>query len=141
RDVGAGWHIEGRLGEIAVRREPLGRAAQPGLDVYLGKRLGEFNVGLLYERKRTEPEYSGIIVQFRPGPVTRALGKVSFDYDRHPEGFSVQIPLWHWRLHESRFVRSGDELVGEVRAVRIRTLWQQGFVRNQYEHRLESWGE
>jgi hypothetical protein len=103
--------------------------------------LGEFNVGLLYEHKRQEGEYGGIMVQFRPGSVTRALGHVSFDYSRQPEGFTAQIPLWHGRLRESRFVRSGDMLVGEVRAVRMRTLWQQGFVRNQYEHRLESWGE
>src|SRR5262249_32660454 len=69
-------------------------------------------------------------------------GHVSFDYSRHPtEGFTVQIPLYHGRINQSMFVRSGDILVGEVRAVRIRTLWQQGFVRNQYEHRLASWGE
>ncbi|HZO87305.1 MAG TPA: hypothetical protein VFB38_03130 [Chthonomonadaceae bacterium] len=140
-NFGRGWHVEGRAGWLAVRREPLGRAGQPGLSAYVGKQLGEFNVGLLYEKKRHESEYSGIMVQFRPGPVTRALGRVSFDYDRHPEGFSLQIPVWHGRLNESRFVRSGDILVGEVRAVRIRTLWQQGYVRNQYEHRLESWGE
>jgi hypothetical protein len=140
-DFGRGWHAEGRAGWLGVRQEPLGRSAQPGLNVYLGKQLGEFNVGVLYERKRTEREYSGLMVQFRPGPVTRALGHVSFDYSRRPEGFTVQIPLWHGRLNESRFVRSGDVLVGEVRAVRVRTLWQQGFVRNQYEHRLASWGE
>ena len=141
RDFGRGWHLEGRLGAIAVRREPLGRAGQPGGDLYLGKRLGEFNVGVLYERKRTEREYSGLMVQFRPGPVTRAIGRVSLDYSRAPAGFTAQIPLLHIRVNESRVVRSGDVLVGEVRAVRIRTLWQQGFTRNEYEHRLESWGE
>jgi len=140
-DVRGGWHVEGRLGAIALRQEPLGRGAQPGGDVYLGKQLGEFNVGLLYEHKRTEPEYSGIMVQFRPGPITRALGKVSFDYSRRPEGFTAQIPLLHMRINESTVVRSRDILVGEVRAVRIKTLWQQGYVRNEYEHRLESWGE
>jgi len=140
-DFGRGWHVEGRLGAIAVRREPLGRGAEPGGDVYLGKRIGEFNIGMLYENKHAEHEYSGLMVQFRPGPVTRALGRVSFDYSRRPEGFTVQIPLLHLRLNESRFVRSRDALVGEVRAVRIRTLWQQGYVRNEYEHRLESWGE
>ncbi|HZP81845.1 MAG TPA: hypothetical protein VFB21_09430, partial [Chthonomonadaceae bacterium] len=141
-DFGRGWHFEARGGWLAVRREPLGQSAQPGGNVYLGKQIGEFNVGLLYENKRREHEFSGLMVQFRPTEVTRALGKVSFDYSRRPiEGFSVQIPVWHGRLNESRFVRSGDVLVGEVRAVRIRTLWQQGFVRNQYEHRLASWGE
>lgn len=138
---GRGWHIEGRLGDLAVRHEPLGRAGQPGASAYFGKQLGEFNLGFLYENKRHEHEYGGIVLQFRPGPVTRALGRYSLDYSRKPEGFTAQIPLWHGRLGESRFVRPGDILVGEVRAVRVRTLWQQGFVRNQYEHRLESWGE
>lgn len=141
RDLGRGWRVEGRLGAIAVRQEPLGRPAQPGGDIYVGKQFGEFNVGVLYEKKRTEPEYSGLMVQFRPGPVTRALGHVSFDYSRSPEGFTAQIPLLHLRLNESRFLHDRDMLVGEVRAVRIRTLWQQGYVRNEYEHRLESWGE
>jgi hypothetical protein len=141
QNFGRGWHFESRVGAIAVRQEPLGRGAQPGGDIYLGKRLGEFNVGLLYENKRSEHEYSGLMVQFRPGPVTRPLGQVSFDYSRKPEGFTAQIPLLHLRLNQNRFVRSRDVLVGEVRAVRIRTLWQQGFVRNEYEHRLESWGD
>jgi hypothetical protein len=140
-DFGHSWHFEGRLGAIAVRKEPLGRQGQPGGDIYLGKQLGEFNIGLLYENKQTEHEYGGIMVQFRPSAVTKALGHVSFDYSRRPEGFTAQIPLLHLRFRESRFVRSKDVLVGEVRAVRIRTLWQQGFVRNEYEHRLESWGE
>lgn len=139
-DFARSWHFESRLGAIAVRREPLGRGGQFGGDVYLGKQIGEFNVGLLYENKNREHEYAGIMVQFRPGPVTRALGKVDFDYSRQPEGFTVQLPLLHLRLNENRTVRPGDILVGEVRAVRIRTLWQQGFVRNEYEHRLESWG-
>ena len=134
------WHFESRLGALALRHEPLGRGGELGANVYVGKRLGEFNVGVLYENKRQEHEYAGIMVQFRPGPVTRALGKVSFDYSRQPQGFTVQVPLLHLRFKENRTVRSGDILVGEVRAVRIRTLWQQGFVRNEYEHRLESWG-
>jgi len=134
------WHFESRLGALALRHEPLGRGGQFGGDVYLGKQVGEFNVGVLYENKNREHEYAGLMIQFRPGPVTRALGKVDFDYSRQPEGFTMQVPLLHLRLNESRTVRSGDELVGEVRAVRIRTLWQQGFVRNEYEHRLESWG-
>lgn len=140
-DFGRGWRFEGRLGAIANRREPLGRTAQAGGNVYLGKQVGEFNIGLLYENKLSEPEYTGIMVQFRPNPVTRALGKISFDYSRTPEGFSVQLPILHARINQHKTVRSGDILVGEVRAVRIRTLWQQGYVRNEYEHRVESWGE
>ncbi len=139
-DFAGTWHFESRFGALAVRHEPLGRGGELGANAYLGKQLGEFNVGVLYENKHHEHEYAGIMVQFRPGPVTRALGKVSFDYSRQPEGFTVQLPLLHLRLNENRTVRSGDILVGEVRAVRIRTLWQQGFVRNEYEHRLESWG-
>ena len=140
-DFGHSWHTEGRLGELAVRHEPLGRTAQPGGSVYLGKQIGELNVGLLYENKQREHEYAGIMVQFLPNTVTKALGRISFDYSRQPEGFTAQIPLLHLRLNESRYARSEEILVGEVRAVRIKTLWQQGFIRNQYEHRLESWGE
>ncbi len=140
-DFARTWHFESRVGALAIRHEPLGQGGQFGGDVYVGKQLGEFNVGLLYENKNREHEYAGIMVQFRPGPVTRALGKVDLDYSRQPEGFTAQIPLVHLRINESHVVRSGDELVGEVRAVRIRTLWQQGFVRNEYEHRLESWGQ
>jgi hypothetical protein len=140
-NFGRGWRFEARAGGIAQRIEPLGRGAELGGDVYIGKQLGEFNVGLLYENKKVEHEYTGIMVQFRPGPVTRALGRYEVDYSRTPNGFSVQVPLLHERLNESRFVRSHDVLVGEVRAVRIRTLWQAGVPRNEYEHRLESWGE
>lgn len=140
-DFGQGWHFESRLGLLQVRELPYGRAGELGGNVYLGKQIGEFTVGLLYENKRNEAQYTGIMVQFRPGSVTRALGKVTFDYSRKPEGFTVQLPLWHGRLKQSRFVRSGDVLVGEVRAVRMRTLFPQGYNRNQYEHRLASWGE
>ena len=140
-DFGAGWHFEGRGGLLAPRTLPVGRNATAGGAVYLGKQIGEFNIGVLYENKRDDGEYSGIMVQFRPGPVTKALGRYTVDYSRRPEGFTAQIPLWHGRLNESRFVRPNDILVGEVRAVRIRTVFLQGFQRNQYEHRLESWGE
>ncbi len=140
-DFGRGWHFEGRGGDIAVRQVPLGRAGQPGFTVYLGKRIGEFNIGLLYERKRTEHDYTGIAVQFRSGSVTRVLGRYSIDYSRYDEGVSAQIPLLHLRMNESRFVPADGILVGEVRAIRVHTLWVQGYVRNEYEHRLESWGE
>ena len=140
-DFGRGWHFEGRGGMLAPFTLPVGRNAQGGVAAYVGKQIGEFNVGVLYENKHGEGEYSGIMVQFRPGPVTKALGRYTFDYSRRPEGLTVQVPLWHGRLNESRFIRPGDILVGEVRAVRIRTVFLQGFQRNQYEHRLESWGE
>ena len=79
------------------------------------------------------------MIQLRPTRVSKALGRYSVDYSRQPEGFTVQVPIAHLRINESTNVRSEDMLVGEVRA--IRTLWQQGYVRNEYEHRLESWGE
>ncbi len=140
-DFGRGWRFEGRAGLLADRQYPVGRNARGGGSVYLGKQIGEFNVGLLYENKRSDGEYSGIMVQFRPGPVTRALGRYTVDYSRRPEGFTAQIPLYHGRINESRLVRPNDVLVGEVRAIRIRTVFLQGFQRNQYEHRLASWGE
>ena len=98
-DFGRGWHLEGRGGLLAPRTLPVGRNATAGGAVYLGKQIGEFNVGFLYENKRDDGEYSGIMVQFRPGPVTRALGKYTVDYSRRPEGFTAQIPLWHGRLN------------------------------------------
>ncbi|HEY3418317.1 MAG TPA: hypothetical protein VGM23_15685, partial [Armatimonadota bacterium] len=36
---------------------------------------------------------------------------------------------------------AGGVLVGAVTAERIRTYWQNGHVRNYYEHRLSAWGE
>ena len=140
-DFGRGWRFETRAGVIQQRRLPVGQHGEPGGDLYLGKQLGEFNVGVLMESKRDEAGYCGLMVQFRPGPVTRALGRYSIDYSGRPDGVEAQIPLLHERFGESRFVRTDDVLVGEVRAVRIRTVGQQGFVRNEYEHRLESWGE
>ena len=140
-DFGRGWRFEGRAGLLGARSYPLVRDAEPGGVAYLGKQIGEFNVGVLYENKRNDGEFSGIMIQFRPGAVTRALGKYTVDYSRKPEGFTAQIPLYHGRINQSRFVRENDILVGEVRAVRMRTVFKQGFQRNQYEHRLASWGE
>lgn len=140
-NFGRGWRFESRAGDLAVRTVPLGREGQPGGAAYLGKQLGEFNIGVLYESKRDEATFTGLMLQLRPTPITRALGRYMVDYSRQPEGFTAQVPLIHLRLNESIHVRSGDELVGEVRSVRIKTLWQEGYVRNEYEHRLESWGE
>ncbi len=140
-DFGRGWRFESRAGALAVRVEPLGRGAEPGASLYFGKQLGEFNVGVLYEAKQNEATFTGIMLQLRPTRITKLLGRYDFDYSRQPEGFTIQVPILHLRANESTHVRPGDMLVGEVRAVRMRTLWQQGFVRNEYEHRLESWGE
>ncbi len=142
-DIGAGWHVEARAGDIAPRQNLYAHAGEPGYDLYAGKQLGEFNVGLLYEHKQNEANYTGIMVQFRPTAITRAVGHVDLDYSRTPDGITAQIPLYHARFNEdiSTKVRSGEILVGEVRAIRMRTVWEAGYVRNEYEHRLESWGE
>jgi hypothetical protein len=138
---GNGWRFETRAGDLAVRRYPVGQPGEPGYNVYLGKQIGEFNVGLFYEHKRSEHDFTGVAVQFRPGPVTRVFGRYDIDYSRRPEGITAQIPLLHLRLNEHKQPRHGDVLVGQVRAVRIRTLDVQGLVRNEYEFRLESWGQ
>ncbi len=135
------WHVEVRGGDLAVRALPLGQAGQPGYSAYLGKQLGEFNVGVFYEHKRTEPDYSGIAVQFRSTPITRTIGHYMIDYSRHPDGFTAQIPLLHIRFGEHTKAPKGGILMGQVSAIRIKTIDAQGFVRNQYEHRIASWGD
>jgi hypothetical protein len=140
RGFGDGWTVEGRFGALAQRPEPLGRPARRGGSFFLGKRLGEFEVGAMVEKLRGYPTYTGIMVRFRPTDITRALGKIGFDYDRSPDGIAVQYDLLHVRFNENTHVAPDEELVGEVRAVRLRTYWQQGFQRNEYEHRLSSWG-
>lgn len=139
-DLWHSWHFETRLGDLAVRNEPLGRAGQPGYDLYMGKQVGDFNVGLLYEHKQTEADFTGIAVQFKPGSVANVFGKYTIDYSRHPDGFTAQVPLLHFRFNEDRSAPTGAKLVGEIRAVRMRTIDAQGFTRNQYEHRLQTWG-
>ncbi len=136
-----GWHFELHAGDLAVREFSQLRPGQPGVNVYLGKQLGEFNVGLFYEHKSAEPDFTGISVQFRPTRITRFLGKYTVDYSRHPDGFTAQIPLLHYRLNEHTRPPSNGVLVGQIRAVRIRTVDANGFERNQYEHRLEQWGQ
>ena len=112
--------------------------SQTGDDLYLGRRVGEFQIGLLYENGQNERAFGGLMFQFSPGKTTKAIRKVSLDYSHPPDGITAQIPLLHFRLNESRFVRRGDILVDEVRSVRVRTVGEQGFARNEYEHRLES---
>lgn len=138
---GAGWRFEARGGDLAVRRYPVGQPGEPGYNLYLGKQVGEYNVGLFFEHKRSEPNFTGIAVQFRPGPVTRVLGRYTIDYSRRPEGITAQLPLLHLRLNEATRVGHNEVLVGQVRAVRVRTIDVQGLVRNEYEFRLESWGQ
>ena len=141
RDFGDGWRFEGRLGAIPKREGAALTSLQPGGDLYIGKRVGEFQVGVFYENKVREREFGGLMLQFRPGAITKAIGKYALDYSRPPDGITAQIPVFHLRVNESRTVRKDDILVGEVRAIRVRRVGDQGFVRDEYEHRLESWGE
>ncbi len=134
------FHLEGRLGALANRMAPLGQPAREGGSIYAGVRLGDFTIGALYEKKRLEPTYTGVMVQFRSTAITRALGAVSFDYFRQPAGFGVQVPVYKTNFGSDRKPPAGSTLVGEIAAVRMHTYWQQGFVRNSYEHRLWSWG-
>lgn len=139
-DIGA-LHLETHVGGLAVRQEPLGRRAA-GFNVFFGANAGKYSCGLLYEKLHGQPAYTGVLVTFPLNPVTKALGRVAFDYDRNPEGFAMQIPLAKGTIGGiSHTVPAGAGLVGEVTAERVRTYWQNGQVRNYYEHRRAAWGE
>lgn len=134
-------HFESRYGGLAVRPEPLGRR-ETGFNVYLGTKIGAYHAGLLYEKLHNHTAYTGVMVTFPMDSVTKAMGRVAFDYDRSPEGLAMQIPLLAGRLgHIRTKAPQNAKLVGEVRAERVRTYWQNGQVRNYYEHRVSSWGE
>jgi hypothetical protein len=142
RGLGSGFRVEARAGALANRPEPLGRSAKRGASLFVGKQIGEFDVGAMIERRRGDRTYTGIMVRFRPTDITRFLGAIGFDYARSPEGFAVQKDFYHARLgQQTRPAPPNEELVGEVTAVRLRTYWQQSFQRNEYEHRISSWGE
>jgi hypothetical protein len=140
RDFPGQWHVELRAGGLANRPEPLGLAARAGGSIYLGKGFGPFSVGLLYEKRDGEDAYTGICVQFARSPVTELVGETMLDYQRSPEGISVQAALARVAFGTHPKPKPGDVLVGEIRAARIRTLWQGGFNRNHAEFRLASWG-
>lgn len=133
-------HFETHLGGLAVRPEPLGRK-ENGVSVYLGTSTSGYTAGILYEKLHNQPTYTGIMVTFPMNTVTKAMGRVAFDYDRNPEGFAMQVPLVDGRIGGIRTIAPADGiLVGEIKAERIRTYWQNGQVRNYYEHRTSSWG-
>lgn len=140
RDLGS-LRFEARGGGIASRKEPLGGPAHKGYDVYLGVTQKGYTAGALYEKRQGEQAYTGIMVVFPNDTITRALGKVGFDYTREPEGFSVQVPILRRGISFAREAPPGPAPVGEVVAVRSRTLWQAGLMRNFYEHPISSWGE
>ncbi len=156
------WHFEARYGELAVRPEPSGRTAE-GFSVFAGRTFKNGNsVGFLYEDCSGQEAYTGIVVSFTPGKTTRWMGELAFDYTRSPTGHAMQIPLLSGTIGnviradaqtspvfagifmergQSGWLEAGKwVLVGEVKAERIRTYWQNGQVRNYYEHRISSWG-
>jgi hypothetical protein len=134
-------HFETHVGQLAVRTEPLGSRAG-GYDVYAGIPIGGYTAGLLYEKLHDQPVYTGVMVTFPMDRVTKAMGQVAFDYDRDPQGFAMQVPLVSGRLGGIRTKAPANGiLVGEIVAERVRTYWQNGQVRNFYEHRLSAWGE
>ncbi|MBO8154703.1 hypothetical protein [Thermovirga sp.] len=156
------YHYELRWGKLPVRPEPLGRTAE-GFAVFAGKTYKNGNsIGFLYEDCEGQDRYTGIVVSFAPGDTTRWMGELAFDFTRSPLGHAMQIPLISGTigsvvrakkeespLFSGLYMERGSsgwleaqnwQLVGEIKAERIRTYWQNGQVRNFYEHRISSWG-
>ncbi|HUT75140.1 MAG TPA: hypothetical protein VM221_09965 [Armatimonadota bacterium] len=142
RDLGD-LRFEARAGGIASRQAPLGGPAREGCDIYLGLTHAGYTAGALYEKRRGEPAYTGVMIAFPSDTITRTLGRVGFDYTRTPEGLAVQAPVARGRFGFARCAEpaASAEPVGEVVAVRTRTYWQAGLQRNFYEHRISARGE
>ena len=139
---GAGWSFEVRAGGLATRWKPLGDPARAGVSGYLGARFGEFHAGIMAEKLSGVRPYTGIMVQFRPTKVTRALGAAGFDYARAVRSLAFQVDLLDRPIGTHRTEPPpGWRLVREIGARRIRTYWESSRQRNEYEHRLWSWGE
>lgn len=134
-------HFETHVGGLQARPEPLGRR-ETGYNWYLGTKGKRYDVGILHEKLDNNPAYTGIMVTFPMNNTTKRMGKVAFDYDRSPEGFAMQLPSASGTIGDVRKVApENGELVGEIKAERLRTYWQNGQVRNFYEHRISNWGE
>lgn len=156
------WHYEARYGDLPVRKEPLGQTER-GFNLFVGRSFKDWSVGFLYEELDNQPAYTGIVVRFAQDDITKKMGELAFDYTRTPRGHAVQVPLLSGTIGHVRRVDSTQEpvfrgllqktgkkgfleptnyvLVGEVKAERVRTYWQNGQVRNFYEHRLASRGD
>ncbi len=156
------WHYEARYGDLPVRKEPLGQTER-GFNLFVGRSFKDWSVGFLYEELDNQPAYTGIVVRFAQDDITKKMGELAFDYTRMPRGHAVQVPLLSGTIGHVRRVDSTQEpvfrgllqktgkkgfleptnyvLVGEVKAERVRTYWQNGQVRNFYEHRLASRGD
>ncbi|MDO8587446.1 MAG: hypothetical protein Q7T82_10430, partial [Armatimonadota bacterium] len=136
--IGNSPRFEVRAGLLPLRPEPLG-ASEKGYNAFLGINVKNYSVGLLYEKLDHQPAYTGIMIRFAPTRATRGLGTVAFDYDRSPEGVAMQLPLASGRIGNIRRVAPANgALVGEIKAERFKTYWQNGQVRNYYEHRVSS---
>lgn len=133
--------LEARAGEIASRSQPLGDPARQGYALYLGLTGAGCTAGALYEKRKGEQAYTGVSIVFPYGRITRALGETAFDYTRDPQGFCLQVPVVGGHIGFAREAPPGQSPVGEIAAVRTRTFWQAGLIRNFYEHRISAWGE
>lgn len=156
------WHFEARYGDLPVRKEPVGQTEE-GFNLFAGYTHKDWTIGFLYEELDDQPAHTGIVVRFSPSDKTRKMGELAFDYTRSPQGFAMQIPLAVGTFGRVRRISADEEpyftgvlhrpgkkgyleaqnyvLVGEVKAERIRTYWQNGQNRNWYEHRLSHWGD
>ena len=147
--------FESRVGRLPLRhpggpveREGrpyhLGRSG-PGFNLYLGANWRGYKAGVLYENIKDE-KYNerdirtGVMVQFAFSNVTELLGKLHFDYTRTPEGVVTHIPLASGEFGFAEQKPENAELVGEIKAERVITYWQNGQGRNFYEHRISKWG-
>ena len=164
------WEIEARAGRLAVRPEPLGRGAEGyniflGTE-YNDHRIGflfedlegqEEYTGITVKfcPDRTTEFLGEVAADYARTPqgfaaqLTLAKGTIGNVLRARPE----DLPLYSDLLvmnRKGKFVvgalskepqdLTGYELVGEVRAERLRTYWQNSQVRNFYEHRLSTWG-
>lgn len=157
------WHFEARWGDLPVRQEPPGKAER-GFSLFAGRTWNDWTLGLLYEEMDNRPASTGIVLWFAPGELARTSGELALKFTRSPfRGIAAQLPLARGTFGRVRRISSQDAppfpgvlmlpgekgylearnfvLVGEVRAERIRTYWEDGQSRNWYEHRLSSWGE
>lgn len=135
------FDAEYRYGRLAVRPEPLGRS-DLGHSAYLGVKAKSYTFGVLYEKIKNQPTYTGVMVTFPLDKITSALGTVNIDYARSPERIAMQLPIAKGYIGGvKKKAPEGAEQVGEIKARRIRTYWQASHIRNYYEHRLSMTGE
>ena len=153
RDRWGAIDFEGRVGLLPLRHAAgsnpgagyhLGESG-PGYNLFLGANWRDYKVGILYENIENErinerDIRTGLMVEFAFSEVTDILGSLRFDYTRSPEGFVTHIPIASGEFGYAEKKPAGTELVGEIKAERVITYWQNGQGRNFYEHTLSKWG-